>query len=581
MDDNLIFYGGEIKAVGSGKVAGYLIRYSDPTTPDLTGDFFAAGTDYGVVDGASLPVYYQHGLDPEIKANRIGRGVIKYDEVGLWFEAQLEMRNEYEKMIYALAEQGKLGLSSGAAGHLVEREAEGKSYRIKTWPIAEASLTPTPAEPRNSVMPIKSLIEADAKGEEVEIESIESVQTSEPEKAKESSMDEKELQALTDKFGEMATAAANTAAEQAVKKYAELQEPEIKAGFVTQISDEADRALAGNPFRKGEFFKAVMEAANYPQNTDKRLLPLKATGLNEAIPSQGGFLVTQDRANYIWEKMSPVGSLLSRFSATPVQGNGLVIPAVDETSRADGSQFGGISASWMAEGGTYSASKPAFSTIDIKLNKVGALVVATDELLSDGGALESWLMSRVPDVLRFKVEKAIMSGDGVGKPLGILNSGALKSATRDGANLIIAGDIGRMWEARWQGANDYVWFASPTIFNQLMTMSISNMPVYVPPSGLDADPYGRLLGRPVVETEYNPSLGVVGDLLLASPSQYALITKGGVETASSIHVYFSTGEQAFRFTARFGGQPFWTTTLASNYASTDTFSPFVALAATT
>ena len=114
-----------------------------------------------------------------------------------------------------------------------------------------------------------------------------------------------------------------------------------------------------------------------------------------------------------------------------------------------------------------------------------------------------------------------------------------------------------------------------------MQMSISNMPVYTPPSGLDAEPYGRLLGRPVIETEYNPSLGVVGDLLLASPSQYALITKGGIETATSIHVYFSTGDNAYRFTGRFGGQSMWTSTLASNYASTDTFSPFVALAATT
>ena len=576
MEDNLIYFGGELKAVGGGKVAGYLIRYSDPATPDLTGDFFASGTDYGIVDGASLPVYYQHGLDPQIKATRIGRGKIKYDEVGLWFEAQLEMRDEYEKMIYAMAEAGKLGLSSGAAGHLVEREAEGKSYRIKTWPIAEASLTPTPAEPRNSVMPIKSLL-ADA-SEEVELN--QPVQTTEPVKAKESNMDEKDKADLITSFDEKVAAAANLAAEQAVKKYAESMEPEVKA-TIRNVSDEADRALQGNPFKKGEFFKAVYEAGVNPHLTDKRLLPLKATGLNEAIPSQGGFLVQQDRADYIFEKMSPVGSVLSKFNAIPVQGNGLLIPAVDETSRADGSQLGGIATYWIAEGGSYTTSRPTFSTIDLKLNKITALVAATDELLADAGALEAWLMNRVPDALRFQVEKSIFTGNGVGKPLGILNSGALKSAVRADANEIDSADIGNMWAGRWQGANDYVWFAAPTIFPQLMVMSIANMPVYTPPSGLDSEPYGRLLGRPVIETEYNPSLGVVGDLLLASPSQYALITKGGIESASSIHVYFSTGEQAFRFTGRYGGQSMWTSTLASNYASTDTFSPFVALAATT
>jgi len=129
--------------------------------------------------------------------------------------------------------------------------------------------------------------------------------------------------------------------------------------------------------------------------------------------------------------------------------------------------------------------------------------------------------------------------------------------------------------------NDYIWLASPTTFPQLMNMSIGNMPVYVPPSGLDASPYGSLLGRPILENEYSRSLGVLGDIMLVSPSQYALITKGGVRSEASIHVYFTTGEQAFRFTGRFGGQPYWTSTLAGYSGSTDVFSPFVALAATT
>ena len=567
--DELVYFGSEVKALGDGKVGGYLVRYSTKSDPDLTGDYFTAGTDYGVMDGANLPVYYHHGFDPTVKNKRIGRGTVKYDEAGLWLEAQLELRDEYEKMIYSLAEKGKLGWSSGAAGHLVERKDGG----ILSWPIAEASLTPSPAEPRNSVMPIKSLFEVDTTGDEKEIVTNQQ---------KESVMDEKDLEAITAKFADLATAAATKAAEQAVKKFAEDNQPEVKAGFVSGIKDEADRAAEGNPFKSaGEYFTAVKNAAVAPHNVDKRLLPLKANGLNEAIPSQGGFLVQQDISANLWELMHPVGSLLSRMNAIPVQGNGLVVPAVDETSRADGSRYGGVLGYWIAEGGSYTATKPKFKTIDLKLNKITALSIATDEVLEDARALESWIMTRVPEELRFQVEAAIFMGDGVGKPLGILNSGALISATRTDANEIDAADIGRMWASRWQGVNDYIWLASPTIFPQLMQMSIGQMPVYVPPSGLDAAPYGSLLGRPVIETEYNRSLGTVGDLLLVSPSQYALITKGGVRADSSIHVYFSTGEQAFRFQARFGGQPYWSTTLAGYSASTDTFSPFVALAATT
>ena len=57
-----------------------------------------------------------------------------------------------------LAESGKLGWSSGTASHLVMREQDGAAHRVKRWPLGlDASLTHTPAEPRNSVMPLKSL----------------------------------------------------------------------------------------------------------------------------------------------------------------------------------------------------------------------------------------------------------------------------------------------------------------------------------------------------------------------------------------------------------------------------------------
>ena len=84
------------------------------------------------------------------------------DETGLWYEAQLDMADEYGKMIAKLCKQGKMGFSSGAAAHMVERKSMGSSAEITRWPIAEASITPTPAEYRNSV---KSLEEYYGMGE--------------------------------------------------------------------------------------------------------------------------------------------------------------------------------------------------------------------------------------------------------------------------------------------------------------------------------------------------------------------------------------------------------------------------------
>lgn len=375
-----------------------------------------------------------------------------------------------------------------------------------------------------------------------------------------------------------------TAAEQAVKKYADEHAVEVKAGFaVTEVKDEADRALEGNPFKTGgEYFKAVQIAATSPAMTDKRLLPLKATGLNEAVPSQGGFLVPPQIDTTIRENMWNVGSVLSLFNFTPVTGNSMTFNALDETSRADGSRYGGVQGYWLAEAGTKQASKPKFRQIELKLKKVAALAYATDELLDDVSAMESWLTRTVPNELRFMVEDAIINGDGVGKPLGILAGGALKSATRLDASKIQAVDIGTMWAARLAGYTDYVWLANQSIFGQIMNMSIGNQPAFLPQNQalVGAPSPARLLGRPYYEVEYLPTLGTLGDLLLVSPSAYLGIQKaGGVQSASSIHVQFLTDETAFRFIYRCDGQPELYTTITGK--DSGTYSPYIVLAATT
>ncbi len=553
MEDNLIYFGDAVKAMGEGKVGGYLVRWGNPETPDLTGDFFTPESDLGIEPESRLPVFYDHGMDPHFKNKRIGRGTVRFDDVGAWFEAQLEMRDEYERSVYKLAEAGALGWSSGAAGHLVEKEAVGKAWRIKSWVIAEASLTPTPAEPRNAAISIKTFYQP----EEVQENHEEEIMSEEVKTAEPVDMGKVVEDAIT----------------QALKKYEESQ-PQVKAHFAEVVRDEADQ-----PFSAGEFFKAVKNF-ELSHVEDPRLKPYKATGLNENTPSEGGFLVPIDIANGIHQNMWGVGRLLSFFNPIKVSGNGLTINAIDETSRADGSRMGGVRGYWLAEAAQKTASKPKFRQIDLKLKKVAALCYATDELLADASALESWIVNNVPDELRFQVEQSIVNGDGVGKPLGILQSGALVSQGRTTASLVADEDISRMWSRRYLGANDYVWLVNSAVMPQLYAMTVGQQPVYLPPGGFSGAQYGSMFGRPVIETEYNPYLGTAGDVMLISPSNYALITKGGVEAASSIHIKFDYDETAFRFVYRVDGEPLNASAITA-YDGTNTVSPFVALAATT
>ena len=155
--ETLVWQGGEVKALNDdGKVGGYLVLFSTANDPDLASDFFTAKTDFG--DATKSTILYHHGLDSTIKATKLGAGSLKVDEVGVWIEGQLELRDEYEQAIFELARKGKLGWSSGTASHLVSRKSVGKSYEITSWPLGlDASLTPTPCEPRTSAIPLKSV----------------------------------------------------------------------------------------------------------------------------------------------------------------------------------------------------------------------------------------------------------------------------------------------------------------------------------------------------------------------------------------------------------------------------------------
>lgn len=581
--DELIYFGAEVKALGDGKVGGYLVRYSTPTDPDLTGDYFDASST--VVSPDALPVFYQHGFDKTLGKRVIGKGQTRRDDIGVWLEAQLDLRDEYEKAIYQMATEGKLGYSSGALAHMVEREQVGKSYHIKTWVIGEASLTPTPAEPRNGVLPLKSLFPpAEAVPEQDE--------NNQPSQEK-NIMDEKEIQALVEKAisGAVsqtaeALAKSTTAVVDAKLDAFKAALPEVKAGYhIEVVEDEADKAARENPFKSvGEFFLSVKNAALDPMNTDKRLLPYKAPlGANESIPSQGGFLVPTQVTSGIFERMYRVGTLLSLIgNKDSLTGNSIRINAVDETSRATGSRYGGIQGYWLDEAGSITATKPKFAALDFKLKKVAALAYATDEVLEDVNFMQGWLSRTVPEELRFLVEDAIYEGDGVGKPLGVTNSPALISLARINANQVKFEDINAMWARRWAGVNDYVWLINQDVNPQLDQMYLGDGSTgIIPPRFVDysADGTMRMKGRPVIEIEYASTLGTAADIMLFSPSQYQLVDKAnGIQSAASIHVAFTTAEQAFRFLYRVDGAPLWKSALTP-FKGSNTQSPFVTLSA--
>lgn len=164
----LVAFGSGIKTLSDSgdrlRIGGHLVLFGGPEAHDATPtrDYFTPRTDFDLpASGAQSTVYYHHGLNAALKARPLGKATLSLDEAGVWMEAELLARDAYEAKILEMVRRGKLGLSSGTAVHLVERAAKTNSlgervHEITRWPLGlDASLTPTPGEPRTLATALK------------------------------------------------------------------------------------------------------------------------------------------------------------------------------------------------------------------------------------------------------------------------------------------------------------------------------------------------------------------------------------------------------------------------------------------
>lgn len=344
-------------------------------------------------------------------------------------------------------------------------------------------------------------------------------------------------------------------------------------------------------------FGAFLQAAARSElgfGTDDRLRINAVTGASEGIGADGGFAVGVDMANDLIRHAYDTGVLASRCARRTASSgaNGLKLRAIDETSRADGSRNGGITAYWEGEGNTITASQEKQARINLELSKLTGLYYATDELLQDTTALSQEVNEWFGEEFGFKMDDGIVNGNGVGKPLGYLNANALIAVAKEGsqvADTVLYENLINMF-ARMPGRlrGRAVWVANDDVLPQLFKLFVpvenvagsENVGGLAPNNFVQISPSGDVIigGRPVIFIEQAQTLGDQGDITFVDFSQYVLLEKGGVQAATSIHVKFVEDETAFRFTLRADGKPRWKSAVTP-YNGTNTQSPYVAVAA--
>lgn len=353
---------------------------------------------------------------------------------------------------------------------------------------------------------------------------------------------------------------------------------------VKPAAGSAARVVAGrDPNRYGfqsfgEFAQSVRLHGNSQTANSgpaQKLQNAATTYGNEGTGADGGFLVPPEFSRAIWKKVQGEQNLLTRCAQLQIGSNSIVIPKDEATPWQT---TGGVQVYWQAEGAAITNSKPVFELSTIRLVKLSALVNVTEELLEDAIGLESWLSAKTPDKMVAKINTAIISGNGTGQPLGILNAPSLVTVSKEGsqtADTVNFPNIVKMYSrmyAPWV-ANS-VWLINQDVLPQLFVMAFPNasgtVPAYMPANSMANAPFGMLMGRPVVPVEACAALGDLGDILFVDLNQYWAITRAsGMRTETSMHLFFDQGIQSFRFDFRLNGLPAWASKITAQNGSSN------------
>ena len=444
-NDELISFGGEIKALGDGRVGGYLVRFTTKDDPDLSGDFFTKDTDFG--PAASSAAWFHHRqsakladgtIMPALK-KRFPDVILKKDNFGVWAESVLNLRDQYEKFVYDQVVAGKMGFSSGTAPHTVDREVVGKGVAwVKSWMLGtDASYTPSPCEYRNTVVSIKSLvIPVESALPAADNSNSQPITTN----SKEDKMEKDEIKTAIDAAlaerdavvaqKKQADDALKTAEAEGYKKAVE----ELKSknmlkttpAFIKNLGNDSDGGVMAfkSWLATGEHNSELLQPSNDPAWATKAAFNI-TTGASGSylVPDPLYQAIIAKRTLMSWARQAPVQTF-----STPA--DHILVPVEDTSATAF---------VLTAEAAAYNENEPTVAQKDLILYKYTKLVKMSEEFVNyQGTNFDAWIANVFARAEAVTENTIFTKGSGSGQPEGVYTSATNGNTVTTSAVLVPA-----------------------------------------------------------------------------------------------------------------------------------------------
>jgi HK97 family phage major capsid protein len=304
---------------------------------------------------------------------------------------------------------------------------------------------------------------------------------------------------------------------------------------------EARTGRASDEYRKA-FWNAMRTRAG------EGLDPIVKNALQIGTDSEGGYLVPDEFERALVEALDEENIFRRLAKAITTSSGDRKIPVVASKGTA----------SWIDEEGAILDSDDSFGQVSIGAYKLGTMIKVSEELLNDSVfPLESYISREFARRIGSKEEEAFFTGDGSGKPTGILAAagGAQVGVTTAGAAAITIEEVlDLFYSLKAPYRNKAVFVMNDATVKAIRKLKDGNGQYLWQPS-LQAGTPDTILNRPLYTSAYVPAIAAgAKSIVFGDFSYYWVADRQGRVFKRLNELYAATGQVGFVATQRVDGK---------------------------
>ena len=337
----------------------------------------------------------------------------------------------------------------------------------------------------------------------------------------------------------------------------EIARLERQEALDAELNRPVNRPLTGKPGGRADADdgedKTGRASDDYRKNfwnamRSKAPMPAVTNALQVGTDSEGGYLVPDEYERTLVEALEEENIFRQMAKVIKTSSGDRKIPVVATKGTA----------SWIDEEGAYPESDDSFGQVSIGAYKLGTMIKVSEELLNDSVFdLQSYISREFARRIGAKEEEAFFTGDGKGKPLGVLaaTGGAETGVTAASATAVTADELMDLYYSlKSPYRKKSVWVLNDSTIKAIRKLKDNNGQYLWQPS-LTAGTPDMILGRPIKTSAYMPAMAAgAKTIAFGDFSYYWIADRQGRSFKRLNELFAATGQVGFLASQRVDGK---------------------------